>query len=54
MNEEVTIFVYTVLLALNSLTLLIRMLSLLVQEGYLHMGDLFPTIKERRMLERFL
>ena len=49
MNEEVTIFVYTVLLALNSLTLLIRMLSLLLIEGgYLHMGDLFPTIKERK------
>ena len=45
-NEEVTKFVYTAFLALNSLTLVIRMLSILsVQRGYLHMGDLFTTFR---------
>ena len=46
MNKEVTKFVYPAFLALNSLTLVIRMLSiLLVQGGYLHMGDLVPAFR---------
>lgn len=52
-NEEVTMFVYTAVLALNSLTLLIKMLSvLLVQGRYFHMGGLFPTIRENKRCKR--
>ena len=41
-NGEATQFVYTAFLALNSPTLVTRMLSiLLVQESYFHRGDLF-------------
>ena len=47
-NEEVTELVYATFLAMNSWTLLIRMLSfLLVQGECLHMGDLFPDFEEK-------
>lgn len=56
MNEEVTKFAYPALLALNSLSPAIKMLStFLVQEGYLHMGDLFPASGgQRRIRVSFL
>ena len=48
-TNEVTQCVYASFLALDSLTLVIRMLFILpVQGRYLHMGDLFPTFRGDR------
>ena len=53
-NEEVTKPVYTAFLALNSLTLVIRMLFIfLVWGGHLYTGDLFPAFGGKRGVRCF-
>ena len=44
---KVVKLVYTAFLALNCLTLVIKILSIFLIYGrYLHMGDLFPAFRE--------
>ena len=53
-NEEATKPVYTAFLALNSLTLVIRMLFIfLVWGGHLYTGDLFPAFGGKRGVRCF-